>query len=749
MLFQLLPSLSSYSSVMSTNSRASHSSSRWRDLATLDVDEARRSPAPSRRSASPLANVGGLQPGGDDAYYLRVTQGKSVSILLDDKAYQHFCCATVGAPGNNIVCLKPSATCTTKTHIAQREKNATDPLSQGIYVKAPGGEYNIYTDPVGPLSLLSTHRSDILTYEEKNIGEWPILFNEWAQSSTAGEATVKRTSRKNASIYSTPIVADRSSSASINLASMFETEPIKPELIDEGLEIYTQVWKNAAMDEGTELPNFDMAGFLRSQSKRLDAVSEGFEELLRDLAEHKRWCESAFKSTGQAISDIKVTVGETPSDWTFGSTLWRSLKGLSIQLEGVPLKQQVEENFNAVKNMEDEINEMFNASKSFRVQVESSIRTINTKLGSSIPSATAAPPPSTGPTARDLEDLYRDFQSMQQQLKEDAARISSLESKLKLNEISYRLTSGTTLRGSADVSTWLAKIGASDIDFGGFCDVYTLFVRIQKCIEGVESVADYLKKKKDAMGVKLSEDEAFVLYGFQDTAPPIFGGVKTEKTAIALLASYAKWRVRSQNTGLAFTIENELQQIEDTIRSIIYTNYQSLHSDLLSLAGEVITTAVSFARKFVSWVDSTYETMIHGGNAEKDVWELLSRVMRALFDEGLGPKRITPTGTSFTSNLERTSVVIWGVIKTHIATKEMLLGDLRDQPIVTGNYAKWLVNHSGKKDALAVKKEVEKVSNQLAALKEVAATKKALSSVENVANAAKKTADKAFNRQNT
>ena len=77
------------------------------------------------------------------------------------------------------------------------------------------------------------------------------------------------------------------------------------------------------------------------------------------------------------------------------------------------------------------------------------------------------------------------------------------------------------------------------------------------------------------------------------------------------------------------------------------------------------------------------------------------------------------------------------------------MGDLRDQPIVTGNYGKWLVNHSGKKDALAVKKEVEKIAKSLENLREVAATKKALSTVEGIANAAKKTADRAFNKQNS
>ena len=76
----------------------------------------------------------------------------------------------------------------------------------------------------------------------------------------------------------------------------------------------------------------------------------------------------------------------------------------------------------------------------------------------------------------------------------------------------------------------------------------------------------------------------------------------------------------------------------------------------------------------------------------------MTKVIRALFEEGLGPCRTTPLGTSFASPLERSAVMLWGVIRTHVATERMLAKDLRDHHIITGNYAKWLVNNSGKKD---------------------------------------------------
>lgn len=74
----------------------------------------------------------------------------------------------------------------------------------------------------------------------------------------------------------------------------------------------------------------------------------------------------------------------------------------------------------------------------------------------------------------------------------------------------------------------------------------------------------------------------------------------------------------------------------------------------------------------------------------------------------------------------------------------MLEGDLRDHAVVTGNYAKWLVNNSGKKDALVIKKELDKWVHRLNKMEDDMVTKRALTAVEKIAEAAKKVADRAL-----
>ena len=243
----------------------------------------------------------------------------------------------------------------------------------------------------------------------------------------------------------------------------------------------------------------------------------------------------------------------------------------------------------------------------------------------------------------------------------------------------------------------------------------------------------------------MSDNETLVHYSFANNAPPIFGGAKTSKSDIAKLQTYGAWRNKTSQSGMFFEFNSHLSSAIREVRTIIAQNY-SQYSELNSLAYSINATAQSFVSTLVTFIDQTNDLLVDGGNDQVDVWNLMAKVIRALFEEGLGPCRTTPLGTSFTSPLERSAVMLWGVIHTHVATERMLAKDLRDHRIITGNYAKWLVNNSGKKDAAALKKQVDKLGNVVDALKDASASKKSLNVVEKIAEAAKKTADKALNK---
>ena len=117
--------------------------------------------------------------------------------------------------------------------------------------------------------------------------------------------------------------------------------------------------------------------------------------------------------------------------------------------------------------------------------------------------------------------------------------------------------------------------------------------------------------------------------------------------------------------------------------------------------------------------------------------------MRSIFEEALAPARVTPTSSKFRDPLEQSSVMIWGVIRTHMAARAIVKKGFKDHPVVVGAYAQWLVSNSGKRDASEAKASISKLSDIVSSLKESCATKKSVSQLESRLDSVKKTADKA------
>ena len=77
----------------------------------------------------------------------------------------------------------------------------------------------------------------------------------------------------------------------------------------------------------------------------------------------------------------------------------------------------------------------------------------------------------------------------------------------------------------------------------------------------------------------------------------------------------------------------------------------------------------------------------------------------------------TITGANFRYRREKTSVNFRRVFRTHITTAKISEGQLKDDTIVNVYYSKWLVNHSGRKDALHAQVAVEKLVKEVKTLK--------------------------------
>ena len=73
---------------------------------------------------------------------------------------------------------------------------------------------------------------------------------------------------------------------------------------------------------------------------------------------------------------------------------------------------------------------------------------------------------------------------------------------------------------------------------------------------------------------------------------------------------------------------------------------------------------------------------------------------------------------------------------------------MKDKPIVTGAYAKWLANHSGQKDALDAHIAVDKSTKEVKSLKGDMVSKGDLRAIIALEDSDKKVVDKALTTKN-
>ena len=710
----------------------------WSSLTDTSSAPFTSPPAPAGSSSNSLGRGGAL----DNVQGIET--GKCVVVLTSSEATASLCCASIDASGK-LACFKPVSECITVSHVGNRAKDR-DTISPGIYLIASGNAGRVFRQPVGEVELLGTHRDAILDCEETNPTSWPALVNTWRHAGDSLAAAKRVDVTRRAREVQTPGKRPVAMTTELDFASpsvAFEGE------LDSMLGMYEDLFRHAdaASGEADFLPlrlELDLGSFMFAQFERSSALEEAVIQMNHEVHMNQTWSEDAVLATSSRITDVEVGVGLAPNPWEHGQTIWESIESAVHLTRNAPTIAAFTRLDSEVTQHEDELTQMFEETSKMRRKVEKDIAFVTQRV-EDVSAQVSSPAFDANTLVASVNALEARIVVLEHQRNFDRAEIERLQSGLETGDISYEIDHQHTLRSAKDVLAYLEKKGAGSIDFGGFCDVYTLLVRLQLKIDGAISIGDFLKKKKDARGVDMSDDETLVHYSFSNDAPPIFGGAKTHKSDIAKLQTYGAWRNKSSQSGMFFEFNSHLSSSVREVRTIIAQSY-SQYSELNSLACSINATAQSFISTLITFIDQTNDLLVDGGNDQADVWNLMAKVIRALFEEGLGPSRTTPLGTSFSSPTERSAVMLWGVIRTHVATERMLAKDLRDHHIVTGNYAKWLVNHSGKKDAATLKKLVDKLVGTVDSLRDSSATKKALIAVEKTAEAAKKTADKALNK---
>ena len=160
-----------------------------------------------------------------------------------------------------------------------------------------------------------------------------------------------------------------------------------------------------------------------------------------------------------------------------------------------------------------------------------------------------------------------------------------------------------------------------------------------------------------------------------------------------------------------------------------------------AVALEVLSKSVELVRLLIRFVTESVDRLVLGGQSKEDVWRLNTKVIKSLFIDLLAKERgLTKFGALDGNRNLRSANFIWGTLKTHRVACELVASEIKNHKIVTGTYSSWLVANSGRKEATTA------LEHSKALEKKIDSLEKKLSEATSLAAAAKKTADKAFNK---
>ena len=696
--------------------------------------------------ASPSTSGGGVRQ--DTA----VVQGESVIVVTQSllPSSSSLCGAVIGS---GKICFRWG--CGIVSHAKNRP---SDPVGPGIYVRCTliGPNHDrVLQSPVGDVSLLDVHRTAILTEKDVTPNNWVSKFNTWSKAATVEEAAEVETFKDLAREAQTP--AKRKTTIE-QITSLIDQDPM--EILgmdmDAALTLYEDVWNAAAQAANIKKEEtHHLKELLLSTTSRLDSLTSAVKGLSAEMSGIERWATDGVDQASLRVTELEQRLGAPTGTHP---TVWSAIDTLTQ--DHVLAKAASDTKFSDVDN---EFNQMFTGVTAFQNKVNSSIASLSaqaptapTNAPSGAPSTSApsnAPDPLVAAMNATMEALKADLDQLQLERAADRARIESLESRLETgtDQVEVQTPSGKSmlLRSSVDVLAFLQTIGALDLDFGGFADVYNYFLRIHaKCV-GEGDLERVVKLKKDVQSLKISENEAFAIHTHSSILPAIFSsGKATEKSEIGPLQTFKAWRIKGTQFGMAYNIEKYLPLVEKDIRAVIDHEYGN-YPELKNKAREMSMESKAFISALISWVDDTHTELTDAGNPAEDVWWIITRVLRAIFEEYFAPARLTSTKTKFASHGHQAATLIWGSMRCHLATVDLVSKGLRDHPIVVGSYAKWLVSNSGRKEALAAQKEVTKVQASLTSLRSSAQSdidkcKSACQDLRSKVETVKKTADKAL-----
>jgi hypothetical protein len=687
-----------------------------------------------------------------------------------------FCLAGIGGSTTK-VCLNKRP-CLTAAH----SKSSKISIQPGFYLRVGSPESSrlaIFTDPLGPIELASIRDFDFfktLTGTASDIRNvFAALNRELNQGSSNSDNTTSELHRLDSAktIQVPPSLKKVLSPTGSSSSDAFFAESVAWE--DLSVPLLMADFEQMLRSEGTPELTRPFALNLRSWISQVQSSGTGLAE---SISETRSMLEQVIDKVDTAVTDLSLrmtsvesSIGKEPAAIhnKIGSTLWEALLNFeeSIKSQVSARTSDRTEFLGFFRESSDDINRVFDHVNTLSNKINADGEFLH-KLILKMQKSQSELSRSTRRSLSHVQPIVTHFNEPTVENPSvpsvDPSVLSALESKFQAMSERIQILEAKATGGSAvkvlshlftspnDVLAFFLQNQATTVSCGGFYDVHFLLSQLYKFMKGADVPTNQdtvesndARYQKTLQDLKLTAEDHMMEVSYKSSSsilPEIFtqGKKFNLKSDLPAYPTYLSFNDPVKETGFAQELPRWIETVEPHFQESIAQIYAECPA-VKAVALEVLTKSVELIRLVIRYVIESVEKLILGGQSKDDVWRLTTRVIKCLFVDLLARERgLTKFGALDGNRNLRSANFIWGTLKTHRVCCELIASEIKNHKIVVGTYSSWLVANSGRKEATAALDHSKSLDKKIESLE------KKVNEATSLAVAAKKTADKAFNK---
>jgi hypothetical protein len=187
---------------------------------------------------------------------------------------------------------------------------------------------------------------------------------------------------------------------------------------------------------------------------------------------------------------------------------------------------------------------------------------------------------------------------------------------------------------------------------------------------------DVLNEMYQADRVGMNDAEARHCASFRLVLPTVFGYVKegtSTRHNLPAVRTFKDWNPRDGTSGVKTYVATGLDDLKLQVRTDIEDSFPPDESEAKSLARDMHDGSQTFLSELMAFSGDFFDELMHSSDtAEEEAWELLSALIKKIFEE-LRKVRASAANAARDKNpITRCATYLWASIQAHRVMKEML-----------------------------------------------------------------------------